>query len=508
MTVLALGCAGLGGPSFPMRVMSQDLQIPEVDGAVRVPLRSFLAPDVDGEFYELSDDVVDRCRAGESVLGEIPLSLAMVDAAPGGKIRVAGRPVGTLEVDGSIPDADRKGMLHVDLYDSLLNLAEASKETAVMACAPWAGPGEPQAFSGRLLVVLDERLPISTVRQLLYTAGQAQYSELAVVVEDLDAPTRPGLPPTATAVPREAPIIRVQSDGYAIGAAGLPWSASLEVPCAGVPCTEHPHGELREHLTALKPAASSSAAVVVPADGAPWGLVTETLATLRHDAQGAPLFPELILAGADGDGEGGFTVPPARTAFPVAYDGTGEATVIPLTLPALAIDGTFTGALARAIAERTGDPAALQALEEARDEAPEPARGTTLVKALGVLAGLEEASEEAAAGLGTGLGLGEPVFLGTIDREAVGEVVRRHASQIRYCYQRELAKDPSLSGRVVVKFVIAGDGSVSTASVKSSSLDSSPVEQCLTGRVRRMRFPAPQGGGIVIVSYPFVFETP
>ena len=38
------------------------------------------------------------------------------------------------------------------------------------------------------------------------------------------------------------------------------------------------------------------------------------------------------------------------------------------------------------------------------------------------------------------------------------------------------------------------------------ALDSSAVEQCIVGRFMRMQFPEPKGGGIVIVSYPFIFS--
>jgi len=59
----------------------------------------------------------------------------------------------------------------------------------------------------------------------------------------------------------------------------------------------------------------------------------------------------------------------------------------------------------------------------------------------------------------------------------------------------------------VVKFVIAKDGSVSSASTKASTLNNPIVEKCINARFMRMRFPSPKGGGIVIVSYPFVFNT-
>jgi len=107
-------------------------------------------------------------------------------------------------------------------------------------------------------------------------------------------------------------------------------------------------------------------------------------------------------------------------------------------------------------------------------------------------------------GVLTGVG-GEPIVLGSLERSAIDEVIKRHLQQIRYCYQRELQRAPELAGKVVVKFTIAADGSVAAASPRSSSLGNASVEQCLTGRFLRMQFPEPMGGGVVIVSYPFVF---
>ncbi|NCG18659.1 MAG: AgmX/PglI C-terminal domain-containing protein [Rhodobacterales bacterium] len=101
---------------------------------------------------------------------------------------------------------------------------------------------------------------------------------------------------------------------------------------------------------------------------------------------------------------------------------------------------------------------------------------------------------------------GDPIILGALDRSLIDEVIKRHMNQIRYCYQRELTKNPALGGKVVIKFVIAKDGTVSSASVKNSTMGNSAVESCITGRFMRMQFPEPKGGGIVIVSYPFLFS--
>jgi hypothetical protein len=106
-----------------------------------------------------------------------------------------------------------------------------------------------------------------------------------------------------------------------------------------------------------------------------------------------------------------------------------------------------------------------------------------------------------------GVGRGTPIILGALDKSLIDRVVKSHLAQIRFCYERELNKNPKLFGKIVVKFVIAKNGSVSSASTKASTMKNPIVEQCLNKRFLRMRFPSPKGGGIVIVSYPFVFNS-
>jgi TonB family protein len=98
-----------------------------------------------------------------------------------------------------------------------------------------------------------------------------------------------------------------------------------------------------------------------------------------------------------------------------------------------------------------------------------------------------------------------PTVRGSLDREIIRRVVRRHINEIRYCYEQELPRAPSLAGRVAVRFTIAATGSVAAAAVDSSSLANPRVEICTVDAVRRWSFPQPQGGGIVIATYPFTF---
>lgn len=106
-----------------------------------------------------------------------------------------------------------------------------------------------------------------------------------------------------------------------------------------------------------------------------------------------------------------------------------------------------------------------------------------------------------------GVGAGDPIILGALDKSIIDRIVKKHLPQIRYCYQKELNKNPKLFGKMVVKFVIAKDGSVSSSTTKTSTMNNPIVENCVHSRFMRMRFPSPKGGGIVIVSYPFVFNS-
>jgi hypothetical protein len=95
---------------------------------------------------------------------------------------------------------------------------------------------------------------------------------------------------------------------------------------------------------------------------------------------------------------------------------------------------------------------------------------------------------------------------GSLSKEVIRRVIQRHINEVRFCYEQELNSRPDLSGRVQVKFIISPSGAVQAANVESSTLGATRAEGCIAQAVRRWTFPAPDGGGIVIVSYPFVLE--
>ena len=78
-------------------------------------------------------------------------------------------------IDGAFAEEDRKGMVAVPLYDALLERAEA-----------WKDQGEPMLieehdFRGELWLLVDRRVDYEDLRPVMYSAGQAQYSEFRMV---------------------------------------------------------------------------------------------------------------------------------------------------------------------------------------------------------------------------------------------------------------------------------------------------------------------------------------
>jgi TonB family protein len=94
---------------------------------------------------------------------------------------------------------------------------------------------------------------------------------------------------------------------------------------------------------------------------------------------------------------------------------------------------------------------------------------------------------------------------GSLDKEIIRRIVRRHLNEVRYCYEQVLPRHPSLSGRAVVQFTIGKDGQVIASVLQSSTLAMPNLESCVVNAVKRWPFPAPERGGLTMVSYPFQF---
>jgi hypothetical protein len=104
---------------------------------------------------------------------------------------------------------------------------------------------------------------------------------------------------------------------------------------------------------------------------------------------------------------------------------------------------------------------------------------------------------------------GNANVIGSIDKELIRKVIQEHASQIRYCYEQQLALNPRLQGKVSIKWIIQGDGTATSAEVDNgaTTLDDAKVHECMMSRIQSWQFPKPKGGGIAVITYPWILRS-
>ncbi len=86
-------------------------------------------------------------------------------------------------------------------------------------------------------------------------------------------------------------------------------------------------------------------------------------------------------------------------------------------------------------------------------------------------------------------------------------VVRKYAAGIRFCYESELKRNPSLGGKLVVAITVTAAGSVSDATIVQDTLGAAALTSCAIAQIQAWRFP-PIPKGDVAFRAPFVFTPP
>ena len=89
--------------------------------------------------------------------------------------------------------------------------------------------------------------------------------------------------------------------------------------------------------------------------------------------------------------------------------------------------------------------------------------------------------------------------------EDILRIVNENVNTIQDCFEKELAKDNKLSGKVVLYWNIWVNGEVERVRVFSSTLMNKEVENCMVSSLKHWKFPKPNGG-ICAVKFPFEFS--
>jgi len=106
-------------------------------------------------------------------------------------------------------------------------------------------------------------------------------------------------------------------------------------------------------------------------------------------------------------------------------------------------------------------------------------------------------SSEAHPGAGTG----------SLSREEIQETIHAHIGEVRACYQDALREWPHAKGRVDLRFAIGPSGAVEAVALIRNETGVEPLACCVADAVRTWTFRRPDGGGIVMLTYPFILES-
>jgi pSer/pThr/pTyr-binding forkhead associated (FHA) protein len=100
----------------------------------------------------------------------------------------------------------------------------------------------------------------------------------------------------------------------------------------------------------------------------------------------------------------------------------------------------------------------------------------------------------------------EITVVGSLTREQIERVVNARMNEVRFCYQRELGRDPKLAGKIALQWNIISGGQVEWVKVILNSTGSNSLSQCLRDRLERWQFPSPTGGSSAVVEWPWNFK--
>lgn len=94
-----------------------------------------------------------------------------------------------------------------------------------------------------------------------------------------------------------------------------------------------------------------------------------------------------------------------------------------------------------------------------------------------------------------------------LDPQAVIAKIRQYRGALVACYEAALKRNPTLAGKITLRFTIGKIGKVTQVDVEVDTMHDDDVQKCIIEHAKSWRFPAPQSGSDgVQFSYPFIFQ--
>ncbi len=112
----------------------------------------------------------------------------------------------------------------------------------------------------------------------------------------------------------------------------------------------------------------------------------------------------------------------------------------------------------------------------------------------------------AEAPIGSVMSKGQITVDGLRSAGSVERVAKHHIATFRKCYERALAKRPSLKGELTIAFTITEDGLVEKLKIKKNTLKSGKVSGCVARHVNKWIFSLQEDMGETRVVFPMRFS--
>ena len=94
-----------------------------------------------------------------------------------------------------------------------------------------------------------------------------------------------------------------------------------------------------------------------------------------------------------------------------------------------------------------------------------------------------------------------------LDPNAVAAKIRQYKGALIACYESALKRNPTLSGKITLRFTVNKVGKVSKAEIETDTMHDDDVNKCIIERASSWRFPPPKGQAEdVQFAYPFIFQ--
>jgi TonB family protein len=97
--------------------------------------------------------------------------------------------------------------------------------------------------------------------------------------------------------------------------------------------------------------------------------------------------------------------------------------------------------------------------------------------------------------------------MGVYDSADVEETMAEHMDEVRGCYSRAGKAKKYAGGKVMLRFMVSGDGKPQDVLVIENDLGNYDVERCLVDVGRKVKFPAPEGNKATTFEYPVEFRS-